>query len=322
MSIAHDARAALEGLWSRFEVASRYYLRLKHVFIEMPAVEAPDAILKTLGFAFPNPVFPYREQAWDIAVERITRGTGEIHVFVESDCHRGRDALDALESLAGDAVEILTDYDLPERAMLHPDVADSWNYATATRWMTMVHEMAHNRRPGDLLRSERERHVNGHFLPEGTFACTLRPAAFKASSLVIERILADGMEQADSEIKGRPAACDAAALSRTTTGEKKPKHRRNEGKMAQCRGIYINDINSGKNPPSPTELARRVGCDKGTATRAIKDTEALRKELAKRGAGDRHRERGGPESLRNKIRARCATLGIFLLSVTSRLAAI
>jgi hypothetical protein len=176
--------------------ASRAYPELRHVLIEAPTAEAFEEAGRRRDFAFPPPVHPYhRSQAWEIAVEWISRGTSEIQVFVEVNCYRGRSALDELERLARDAVEILTAYELAASEML-PPAPDRGSYEAARRWMVLVHRVARNRRPGDLLRSESERLLMGHLLPDQTLVWTLQPGAFLASALAIERIFAEGLEQA------------------------------------------------------------------------------------------------------------------------------
>jgi hypothetical protein len=235
VSNGHHARTALEGLLSRFEAASRAYPRLRHVLIETPTAQALEEARRKLDFAFPPPVYPYdKSQAWEIAVERIPSGTSEIQVFVEEDCYNGRKALDALEWLARDAVEILTAYKLAASEML-PPAPDRGSYGAARRWMVLVHRVARNRRPGDLLRSESERLLMGHLLPDQTLVWTLLPGAFLASALAIERILTEGMEQAGpaapprgneqgGEIASGTPAQPAATKPKPT---RKPKRTRN-----------------------------------------------------------------------------------------------
>ncbi len=70
-----------------------------------------------------------------------------------------------------------------------------------------------------------------------------------------------------------------------------PPKKRDEGKSAQCVGIYIAHLQRGDVPPTPTELARAVGCNPGTAWRAIRNVEATRKELARTDARDRYQDR-------------------------------
>src|SRR5262249_42176545 len=94
-----------------------------------------------------------------------------------------------------DAVEILTAYELAASEML-PPAPDRGSYEAASRWMVLVHRVARNRRPGDLLRSESERLLMGHILPDQTLAWTLWPGAFHASALAIERILLEAMDHA------------------------------------------------------------------------------------------------------------------------------
>jgi hypothetical protein len=231
MPLAPHVRAALERLRARFEAASRDYPRLTHVLIETPSAEALEETRRRLVPAYPDPRFPYSgDQPWDIAIERIPIGTSELQVFVERDCHRGRSALYHLDSLARDAIEVLTAYGLPGCDILHQGHGDRASCASATRWMRLIHRMAGDRRPGDLLRSERQKHIDGSFstLPEGTFARPLQPAVFPASSLVIERILADAMEQADSAPPApetaapAPLVNPAAALALPPVGDQVP----------------------------------------------------------------------------------------------------
>jgi hypothetical protein len=93
---------------------------------------------------------------------------------------------------------------------------------------------------------------------------------------------------------GTPPGDDRASTERPTT---KPKRGKTE---ALCIGMYLGAIHSGKEPPSAKEIADSVGCNRGTASRAIKPLEDERREAAKLRAKDRHEERGGPKSLRNK----------------------
>jgi biotin operon repressor len=82
----------------------------------------------------------------------------------------------------------------------------------------------------------------------------------------------------------------------------RPERRRNDGKAAQCKGIYVAAIEKGETPPTGKEIATRVGCNEGTVSRAIKQLEDQRKGYSADASKDRHRERGGPERLRNKRR--------------------
>jgi hypothetical protein len=71
---------------------------------------------------------------------------------------------------------------------------------------------------------------------------------------------------------------------------KQAPRKRNEGKAERCLGIYMDAINRNVTPPTPSELAKQVGCSPGTASRAIAAWEATRKEFAKDGAKSRYRQ--------------------------------
>src|SRR5262249_19679288 len=62
-------------------------------------------------------------------------------------------------------------------------------------WMLLVHRLARESAPGGLLRS-RSSSVLSSPLPAGALAWTLSAGVFHASSLALERILAEMMEKA------------------------------------------------------------------------------------------------------------------------------
>jgi hypothetical protein len=79
--------------------------------------------------------------------------------------------------------------------------------------------------------------------------------------------------------------------SQTTSGPlKKPRRKRNEGKAERCVGLYMAAVIRNETPPTPSEVAEKVGCNIGTACRAIAEWEAKRKELAKEDAKDLYRD--------------------------------
>jgi hypothetical protein len=65
--------------------------------------------------------------------------------------------------------------------------------------------------------------------------------------------------------------------------------KRDQGKMVQCIGVYIGAVDRDITPPSNSEIARLVGCNKGTVTRALKDFEKIRKLYAKGDARHRYK---------------------------------
>ena len=81
------------------------------------------------------------------------------------------------------------------------------------------------------------------------------------------------------------------AAGSVMTSEKKPKRKRNRGKAAQCRGIYLAYLKRKECPPSPTELAAMAECDPSTASRAIKAIEDDRKALMRESLRDRYSDR-------------------------------
>ena len=60
----------------------------------------------------------------------------------------------------------------------------------------------------------------------------------------------------------------------------------------KCLGAYIEAAARGDTPPTATELAKQFGCNKGTASRAIKKLEDKRKAAARGEYEDRRRDRG------------------------------
>jgi DNA-binding transcriptional regulator YhcF (GntR family) len=62
--------------------------------------------------------------------------------------------------------------------------------------------------------------------------------------------------------------------------------------MLQCVGIFMKYQEKGEMLPSITEVARQVGCDKGTASRALKWLEGKRNEQASRDVEERYRKNG------------------------------
>jgi hypothetical protein len=186
MSLSSDARADLEHLKSEFEAASREHPGLEHILVETtdgePFGETQDE-LKHLLTATGGPHTKVRK-AWCGRKRR-----GEIHVFTDKD--PGPSAFEEFSSLAEAAIEILDAFELPHQAMLPPEAADP-NHDSMARWMMVVHRLARDRRPGDLLRSKSDLGVGGLYpLPHGTLAWTFRYDVFRASSLALGRILRD-----------------------------------------------------------------------------------------------------------------------------------
>ncbi len=56
---------------------------------------------------------------------------------------------------------------------------------------------------------------------------------------------------------------------------------RGQDKAIRCIGLYVDALERGETPPTPSELARQVGCNPGTASRAVGRWEAGRREDAK-----------------------------------------
>lgn len=79
----------------------------------------------------------------------------------------------------------------------------------------------------------------------------------------------------------------APAPAKVGTARKKP---RKQGKAERCVGVYMTYVNRNETPPSISEIAREVGCDPGTASRALKKYEDLRKEAARSDAESRRRD--------------------------------
>jgi hypothetical protein len=63
--------------------------------------------------------------------------------------------------------------------------------------------------------------------------------------------------------------------------KRRSERRRKGAKEDQCLGMYMKALLAGETPPTPTEIAAKVGCNPGTASRAIKDLERTRTAFAK-----------------------------------------
>jgi hypothetical protein len=111
--------------------------------------------------------------------------------------------------------------------------------------------------------SEAARRATLHILDFGAFA---------ASALVVSGLLAEAIRM--------------SARKGARKGDAKGERGR---KKAQCLGHYIAAIKRGEDPPTASELARKVGCHRATASKAIKDQPAIQKELAKRAAREKYR---------------------------------
>jgi hypothetical protein len=82
------------------------------------------------------------------------------------------------------------------------------------------------------------------------------PVESEKSAEPVEHSLSDELKQLGS---------DRAALKKIP---------RDQGKMNRCRGIYVAALDRNEVPPTAAEIARMVGCNRGTATRAIAPWEA------------------------------------------------
>jgi DNA-binding MarR family transcriptional regulator len=71
------------------------------------------------------------------------------------------------------------------------------------------------------------------------------------------------------------------------------------GKDDRCLGVYLKYLERGETPPRPTEIAKIVGCDPSTASRAIKKWEDKRLELAEKNARDRQTLHNSDDALHN-----------------------
>jgi hypothetical protein len=67
-----------------------------------------------------------------------------------------------------------------------------------------------------------------------------------------------------------------------------------------CLNMYLQALARGEEPPGATEIARHVGCNRATAWRAIKPLEDQYKKMNRADARQRHLDKGGPVSARNK----------------------
>ena len=76
----------------------------------------------------------------------------------------------------------------------------------------------------------------------------------------------------------------------------KARRKRNQGKAERCVGLYMDAVGRNETPPTPSELAREVGCNVATASRAIRKWEETRTAFAKKAASER---RGLHNTLRN-----------------------
>jgi hypothetical protein len=84
----------------------------------------------------------------------------------------------------------------------------------------------------------------------------------------------------------------------------KPAGTEKKGKKSQiCVGIYMAALAKGEVPPTDSEIAAMVGCDRITAYRAIRPLEKQRLESAQAGAENGPKKRRGSKSIRNKKRA-------------------
>jgi hypothetical protein len=169
MSLSDDARKRLADLQGRFKAAAAIHPDLKHVLIETPTVEAFNDADVRVAFAFDRVPFSPIPEGYDREVQRTWSGTSDIQVFIATDFHRGRKALDALSSLADDAVELLTAFEseLPWQTILRPAAVEPGLYDITSRWMACVHRVAQHRRPGDWLRSTPGRSIGSGDVTEG-----------------------------------------------------------------------------------------------------------------------------------------------------------
>jgi hypothetical protein len=85
-----------------------------------------------------------------------------------------------------------------------------------------------------------------------------------------------------------PPGTEAPPDPRDSTPKRAPR-KRDEGKADRCVGIYMAAIDRGETPPTPTEIARQVGCSVSTVSRATKRWEARRTAEAREDAKGRYR---------------------------------
>jgi nucleoside phosphorylase len=131
-------------------------------------------------------------------IQYLKRPPNTIQIFIDDDFQRGREAFEALRSLAETSVEILAAHKLFEPSAPPPsDSEPLWFEANknhyAAQWMLFIHENV-RKRPHALPRSIPASFLENYRLTQGGVASTLMPGVFKASSLVIERILSEMAE--------------------------------------------------------------------------------------------------------------------------------
>jgi hypothetical protein len=99
--------------------------------------------------------------------------------------------------------------------------------------------------------------------------------------------------------EGSPAQ-PATGKARQPAKPSGPPAKRNQGKADRCRGHYLAFIERGETPPSIEEIARQVGCDVGTASRALKGLEGKRRALARNDSRNRYQDHVAPPDLTDR----------------------
>jgi hypothetical protein len=199
MPLNDEARAALTYLKSRFEAASRQHAEIEHSLVEISSAGALQETKYVLRHLFSANVY----EIWTLSLEAYV-----LHLYRFNNRRDTFEALRVFRPLAEYAIEILDESQARELQLLPPGSLRPEGSGNATlgrqseasdgalRWLTLLHQMGRDHRPGALLRSKSSQHVGSASLPDGALAWTLRPGIFKASLVAIERILSEGMEQA------------------------------------------------------------------------------------------------------------------------------
>ena len=181
-------RKSLEYLRASFDANASTHPNLKHMLVETRNAEAFDEANIAVPFVF---------QTDNRLIRIFWRDKREIQVFIDENFDCGQEAYEAFWPLAESAVEMLAACGLLQSEDPPPDPSGPAFFEVkkthfAKQWMVFVHRFA-NAHPGALPRLASAPCVEHLPLKKGGVANSLTPGVFKASSLVIETIMTDGI---------------------------------------------------------------------------------------------------------------------------------
>jgi hypothetical protein len=207
LPLTDAARKSLEHLKSEFDAKAAIYPGLEHALIEAEdrrkAFDAENYVAAM--HCHPNEVRripcnlagPELDGDEECAAFNADPIFGSAHFFIDSTPLRGLEAFREFVPLVRNVVDVLTDLrvlrSIRDENICAADAIIAENLV-CRKWMLLIHRLAREPAPGGLLRS-RSSSILSSPLPPGALAWTLSVGVFHASTLALERILAETMEK-------------------------------------------------------------------------------------------------------------------------------